>query len=83
MGQYLPIYGRQLANHTLGSNTAGFFFSSGVTWVDFVVANWFETMNNLHANEWAQWKVLEDYRKRVYALPKIAEYIKTRPTSVM
>ncbi|KAI1703638.1 putative glutathione S-transferase 5 [Ditylenchus destructor] len=63
---------------------SGFLMPSGVTWADFPVANFLETFKNTQPDLWSgRWPVLEEFHRRVHALPRIDEYVKNRKFSLI
>jgi len=73
-----PIYERLLKE-----SGSGFLVRSGLTWVDFVVSEFFNTISYMDPELWKQYSDLEEYRKRVQSLPQIKKYIESRKYSVV
>ncbi|KAI6176327.1 Glutathione S-transferase [Aphelenchoides bicaudatus] len=70
----LPTYKK-----LLDQSGSGFFVKSGVTWVDFFIAESFVTLNNMVPNFFSKHSWVKDYVNRVHNLPQIKDYIAKRP----
>uniref|UniRef100_A0AC34FS56 Glutathione S-transferase n=1 Tax=Panagrolaimus sp. ES5 TaxID=591445 RepID=A0AC34FS56_9BILA len=56
----------------------GFFFSSGVTYADFSVANIVEVIESLHPELLIQYRNIKAITQRVFALPQLQRYLASR-----
>uniref|UniRef100_A0A914QWV2 glutathione transferase n=1 Tax=Panagrolaimus davidi TaxID=227884 RepID=A0A914QWV2_9BILA len=56
----------------------GFFFSSGVTYADFAVANMIEVIDNLHPEILFKYKNVKAITQRVFAIPQLQKYLRSR-----
>lgn len=56
----------------------GFFFSSGVTYADFSVANIVEVIQSLHPELLLPYKNVNGITQRVFALPQLQKYLASR-----
>lgn len=74
--QYLPIFEKLLKD-----SGSGFFVKSGVTWVDFFIAEGFVTMTGLAGDVVAKYPWISEYVKRVHSVPQIKDYIAKRPVT--
>lgn len=61
---------------------SGFFAKSGISWVDFSVASFTETMENLKPELLHGFKEIIAHKERVYALPQLKKYLEKRPKTV-
>lgn len=75
--KYFPIYEK-----TLLDSASGFAAPSGLTWVDFVMAEFMTTVNNLHPEVLSRFPSLEKHRQRVYNDPHVKKYVEGRKHSV-
>jgi len=50
------------------------FMAGGLTWFDFAVADFLQTLGLLHENYLKNYPKLAEYQKRVWALPELAAY---------
>lgn len=71
--KHMPILEERLK----GSNSG--FFGKNVSWVDFFVASFTETLENHGKDIIGGYKILLDHKNRVYALPELEKYLSTRP----
>uniref|UniRef100_A0AC34G332 Glutathione S-transferase n=1 Tax=Panagrolaimus sp. ES5 TaxID=591445 RepID=A0AC34G332_9BILA len=58
----------------------GLFFSSGVTYADFAVANIFQLVAVLHPELLIQYKNVKAIAQRVFSLPQLKTYLASRPS---
>uniref|UniRef100_A0A915LMI3 Glutathione S-transferase n=1 Tax=Meloidogyne javanica TaxID=6303 RepID=A0A915LMI3_MELJA len=65
----------------LAESGSGFFGSSGVTYVDFVLAEYFEAVRSIEPEVIGKYKELTDFVAKVYAEPKLKTYLSTRKTT--
>jgi len=70
----MPIYEKLLKE-----SGSGFFAKSGLTWVDFFVAEGFNTMNKLVPDALAKYPFALEFVKKVHSVPQIKDYIAKRP----
>uniref|UniRef100_A0A914C6E8 glutathione transferase n=1 Tax=Acrobeloides nanus TaxID=290746 RepID=A0A914C6E8_9BILA len=57
----------------------GFFFKSGISWVDFFIANNILRLNALHPELFEKYHELKEHCDRVHSLPQIKDYVESRP----
>ena len=63
----------------LKESDSGFLVKSGVTWVDFVLAEFLYTIQNMEPTVMHDYPELEEFIDRVYSLPNIKKYVEKRP----
>uniref|UniRef100_A0A914EER2 glutathione transferase n=1 Tax=Acrobeloides nanus TaxID=290746 RepID=A0A914EER2_9BILA len=63
----------------LKESGSGFFAKSGVSWVDFYIANFMETFEELGPSVMSAYKDLLKHKETVYALPQLKKYLESRP----
>uniref|UniRef100_A0A914ECI8 glutathione transferase n=1 Tax=Acrobeloides nanus TaxID=290746 RepID=A0A914ECI8_9BILA len=63
----------------LNESGSGFFAKSGVTWVDFLVANYLLNIRMHEPEILKKYPELEEHVDRVHSLPKVKEYVEKRP----
>ncbi|CAK5018072.1 unnamed protein product [Meloidogyne enterolobii] len=68
-----PIFVKLLAQ-----SGSGFFVSSGLTYVDLVLAEYFDLTRKLEPEVVGKYKELNDFIDKVYAVPKLKAYLGTR-----
>uniref|UniRef100_A0AC34G672 Glutathione S-transferase n=1 Tax=Panagrolaimus sp. ES5 TaxID=591445 RepID=A0AC34G672_9BILA len=74
--QYLPVLVKLLKQ-----SKSEFFADSGLTWVDFLVAEYFDSING-HARELLKnYPELLEHSKKVHSLPQLQKYLSTRPAT--
>ncbi|KAI1719244.1 putative glutathione S-transferase 6 [Ditylenchus destructor] len=73
-----PVYVRVLKN-----SGSGFLTKGGLTWPDFLVAEFLTTINNMDATILKKYPDLEQYRQRVHSQPTIKSYVAARKHSVV
>jgi hypothetical protein len=61
----------------LQQSGSGFFAPSGLTYVDFVVAEYFQTLRQ-NNREFYNYPELNAFVERVYALPQLKKYLAYR-----
>lgn len=71
--KYFPIYGKLLAN-----SKSGFLAPSGVTFIDFIIADSLFTMKKLEPKLLAEYPDIVKYIDRVYGLKQLAKYMGSR-----
>uniref|UniRef100_A0AC34R578 Glutathione S-transferase n=2 Tax=Panagrolaimus sp. JU765 TaxID=591449 RepID=A0AC34R578_9BILA len=76
--KYIPALERAL--HASGS---GFFSKKGVSYVDFYVAEYVDTLNGFLPEFLVKHPALLDHSKRVHDLPQIQKYLSTRPKTAV
>ena len=62
----------------LKESGSGFFAKSGVSWVDFLVANYLLSRRINEPEVLEKYPELETYVDRVHAVPQIKEYVEKR-----
>uniref|UniRef100_A0A914E7W2 glutathione transferase n=1 Tax=Acrobeloides nanus TaxID=290746 RepID=A0A914E7W2_9BILA len=62
----------------LKESKSGYLVNSGLTWVDFFVAEYLFTIQCLEPEIAKQHPQLFEYMKKVYSLPTITDYVATR-----
>ncbi|KAH7702420.1 Nagst-1 protein, partial [Aphelenchoides avenae] len=65
----------------LNNAGSGFLVASGVTWVDFVLAERLHTFELLKPDILKPYPKIKEYLNRVYNLPQTKDYIESRPKS--
>jgi glutathione S-transferase len=70
---YLEKYASQ------GRPRDGFFFSSGVTYADFSVANIVELIKSLHPDILSEYRNVNAIIQRVFSIPQLQPYLSSRP----
>lgn len=63
----------------LNESSSGFFSKSGVSWVDFYVANFFESLEGFDKELMDGYRGVLEHKERIYALPQLQKYLETRP----
>lgn len=58
-------------NGILGNNE---FIAGGLTWIDFALADFFQTLNILDKAYLAEFPKLLEYQQRVFGLPELKDY---------
>ncbi|KAH7698280.1 Nagst-1 protein [Aphelenchoides avenae] len=71
--KYLPII-----VDIIEKSKSGFLVDSGLTWADFLFADRFYTLEQLAPGVLKPYPVLSKYMDKVYALPKVKEYVAGR-----
>ncbi|KAI1695775.1 glutathione S-transferase 1 [Ditylenchus destructor] len=66
---------------TLNESGSGFAMKSGLTWVDFCLADFIVTYNGFDSELAKKYPDLDKYAKKVLSLPQIKKYVESRPTS--
>jgi glutathione S-transferase len=74
--KYFPIYEKALQ-----SSPSGFVAPSGITYVDFIVAEFFTTIHNIHPEVLARYPAVEKHRQRVHSDPRVKKYVEGRKQS--
>uniref|UniRef100_A0A914CVG2 glutathione transferase n=1 Tax=Acrobeloides nanus TaxID=290746 RepID=A0A914CVG2_9BILA len=59
----------------------GFFGKDGVTWVDFNVVEYINTLEGMDPETLNKYPELINFKQRVYELPQIKNYVETRKIS--
>uniref|UniRef100_A0A914CGS1 glutathione transferase n=1 Tax=Acrobeloides nanus TaxID=290746 RepID=A0A914CGS1_9BILA len=62
----------------LKESGSGFFAKSGVSWADFLIANYLLSIRNNEPEVLKKHQDLEEFVDRVHALPQIKEYVEKR-----
>ncbi|KAF7635100.1 hypothetical protein Mgra_00005541 [Meloidogyne graminicola] len=62
----------------LAQSGSGFFLPSGLTYVDFVIAEYFESVRLLEPEVIGKYKELTDFVAKIYSEPKLKSYLSTR-----
>ena len=62
----------------LKESGSGFFAKSGVSWADFLVANYLLSIRINEPEVLKKYQDLEEFVDRVHALPQIKEYVEKR-----
>jgi len=73
-----PIYVR-----VLKESGSGFMVKSGLTWVDFLIGEYMNTVHHMHPEVLKKYPELEQYRQRVANVSQIKKYIETRKHTVL
>ena len=60
------------------SSGSGFLFKSGLTYADFVLAELVYSLLQFEKDEVSKYNEVVEHQKKVYALPKIKEYVSKR-----
>ncbi|KAI1720911.1 putative glutathione S-transferase 9 [Ditylenchus destructor] len=76
--KYFPTYVRALKE-----SGSGFLTKGGLTWPDFLVAEFLTTINNIDSTILKKYPELEQYRQRVHSQPTIKSYVAGRKHSVV
>uniref|UniRef100_A0A7E4VI64 glutathione transferase n=1 Tax=Panagrellus redivivus TaxID=6233 RepID=A0A7E4VI64_PANRE len=63
----------------LKESGSGFFVASGVTYLDFFVAEYVDTLNAMFPQIFQRFPLLLEHTKRVHALPQLQAYLAKRP----
>lgn len=71
--KFYPLYVKLLSG-----SKSGFFAPSGVSFVDFIIADSFYSMKKMEPNLIAEYPELLQYIDRVFGLDKLVKYISTR-----
>uniref|UniRef100_A0A914QYA1 GST C-terminal domain-containing protein n=1 Tax=Panagrolaimus davidi TaxID=227884 RepID=A0A914QYA1_9BILA len=71
---YFPIF-----SNYLKESKSGFMVSSGLTWVDFVITEFFTTLIQFHPNTFDKYPDLKEYLNRVHQVPELKDYYSKRP----
>jgi glutathione S-transferase len=71
-------YFQMLEKYACNGPEDGFFFSSGVTYADFSVANIVEVIEYLHPELLIEYKNVKSITQRVFALPQLQRYLASR-----
>ena len=66
---------------SLKESDSGFFAKSGVSWVDFHVANSVQTILNLASDVLKNYPEILEHHKRVHGLPQLQKYLTSRKES--
>lgn len=53
------------------------YIAGGLTWLDFVLADIIQLLNQLNPKILADFPLLSDYQKRVWNLPELQQYFKS------
>ncbi|KAF7637865.1 hypothetical protein Mgra_00002568 [Meloidogyne graminicola] len=64
----------------LTQSGSGFFVSSGLTYIDFVLAEYFDVIRSIEPEVFGKYKELTAFIDKVYSLPKLKNYLSTRKT---
>uniref|UniRef100_A0A914CN23 glutathione transferase n=1 Tax=Acrobeloides nanus TaxID=290746 RepID=A0A914CN23_9BILA len=72
--KYFPLYKKYLKEAEYG-----FLFKSGVTWVDFYLAEFNFTLNNLIPDFFTSHPEFKQHVDKVHALSQLQNYLKSRP----
>uniref|UniRef100_A0A914CGK3 glutathione transferase n=1 Tax=Acrobeloides nanus TaxID=290746 RepID=A0A914CGK3_9BILA len=62
----------------LKESGSGYFFKSGVSWVDFFIANTVLSLNGFHPELFEKYKELKEHCDRVHSLPQLKNYLEKR-----
>uniref|UniRef100_A0A914N768 glutathione transferase n=1 Tax=Meloidogyne incognita TaxID=6306 RepID=A0A914N768_MELIC len=68
--RYFPLYEKRLEE-----SNSGFILPSGLSFVDFSIAHFIETMTKMEKDIMAKYPKLVDHSKRIYSLPQLKEYL--------
>jgi glutathione S-transferase len=72
----LPTYEKLLKE-----SGSGFFAKSGVTWVDFFIAEGYFSLNQFIPDFLNKHPSVKAYVERVHSLPQIKDYVANRPVT--
>uniref|UniRef100_A0A914YB62 glutathione transferase n=1 Tax=Panagrolaimus superbus TaxID=310955 RepID=A0A914YB62_9BILA len=74
--QYLPVMIKLLKE-----SKSEFFADSGATWVDFLVAEYIDSIHGHAPDVLKNYSELLEHSKRVHSLPQLQKYLQSRPTT--
>lgn len=74
VNKYFPVLEKAASE-----SFSGFLLNSGVTYVDFELANTIETICNFHPSLMSSYPNLMSVANHVHALPQLQSYFKNRP----
>ncbi len=69
----MPVYEKKLK-----ASPSGYLMPSGLTWIDFTVADCFSTLHGMHPEAMAKYPEVEKHRQRVLSHPKVKSYVEGR-----
>jgi len=72
--QHLPYYVKLLKQ-----SGSGFFAPSGLTFVDFIIADYFCTQKRIEPEMLKNYPELEAHYTKVHSLPQLKDYLANRP----
>uniref|UniRef100_A0A914QZ55 glutathione transferase n=1 Tax=Panagrolaimus davidi TaxID=227884 RepID=A0A914QZ55_9BILA len=64
--------------HLLKQSKSGFFADSGITWVDFFISEYVDSIQNLDPELAKQYLELLEHSLKVHSLPQLQNYLKSR-----
>ncbi|KAI6174100.1 hypothetical protein M3Y98_01153300 [Aphelenchoides besseyi] len=78
---FLPTveYCLPIMSQLLKSSGSGYFLPSGLTYVDFTFAEFFNTLAGVDSSQFDKYPELLEHMRRVHSLPGIREYVEKRP----
>uniref|UniRef100_A0AC34FAJ1 Glutathione S-transferase n=1 Tax=Panagrolaimus sp. ES5 TaxID=591445 RepID=A0AC34FAJ1_9BILA len=71
---YFPYF-----SNYLKESKSGFMAPSGLSWVDFVITEFFTTLIQIEPKTLDKYPDLKEYLKRVHQVPQLKEYYSQRP----
>ncbi|KAK0395163.1 hypothetical protein QR680_001149 [Steinernema hermaphroditum] len=74
--KFLPIF-----ENILEKSGSGYFVKSGLTWVDFYVANSLFTIANASPDSLKAYPLLSKLKDTIHSLPQLKKYLSERPES--
>ncbi len=76
----MPVAEKDFAviERRLAGSLSGYLMSSGLTWIDFPIAEFFTTVHNLHPEVMANYPNVEKHRRRVHSHPRVKSYVEGR-----
>jgi len=71
--QFFPVYTRRLRE-----SGSGYLLPSGITWPDFVVADFFDSVRHAKPTAFEDYPELAEFYHRLSSLPQLAGYLDGR-----
>ncbi|KAE9548825.1 hypothetical protein FO519_007961 [Halicephalobus sp. NKZ332] len=65
----------------LKASKSDFFADSGLTWVDFAISEYFDSMSKAAPEVTGKYTELQEHSKRVHSLPQLQSYLSSRPVT--
>lgn len=78
---YVPVLEKSMTilEKILKESGSGFLAKSGVSWVDFYLASFTETLEGLGEGDIKKYQGIMEHKERVYGLPQLKKYLEGRP----
>lgn len=76
--KYFPVLEKAASQ-----SQSGFFLDSGISFVDFELANTVESLRNFHPSLLAPFPCLQSVADRVFAIPRLQNYLANRPKTAL